>query len=325
MSDITICSMYHSKDSSDLLTLNWDLTTNLNPGVKILWLVGDNRPKGGEPIEPPKGGFTFIQGYHSEDLKRVYNWPILAAYHGGLCLNALLPYCKTKYVLFLDSDFFVVRRDWLKELIAHMEEKKPAMFGAPWHPKYPGKPRYFPTHAFSCYNSDIIPVWELDFNPGYDFKYTHTSTNPGAFYPPEDPPRSKNVLYKAFFNLRKRLAIGSSRDVTWLIRESLKNSGLWVECAQPVWKEQHKKSKASRFLDMFLPERFSFTPKRPHYFTDVGFKEKGYPDFYELDMEEYMFEGEPYGIHIRNTHRRKDIARKFTQLAEGLKSSAKMS
>ena len=109
--------------------------------------------------------------------------------------------------------------------------------------------------------------------------------------------------------------------MTWRIKELLKGSGLRIECVQPVWKDREKRSKFSRFVDLFMPERFSFTPKRPGYFTDKGFKERGLTDFYEMNMEEYLWKGEPFSIHIRNAYR-KNIPRLFAKLTEGLQKSA---
>ena len=42
--EITILSVYHSKESRELLKINAELTRKLNPGVDFEWILADNTP-----------------------------------------------------------------------------------------------------------------------------------------------------------------------------------------------------------------------------------------------------------------------------------------
>ena len=201
-----------------------------------------------------------------------------------------------------------------------MEERKLAALGAPWHPKYSKKIRYFPTHNCTCIDSTLIPVTDVDFVPQYPFKPVHLSTNPSGIFPRKEIPIRGGLLGKILLNMRERYLIGSSREVSYRFSQVLKDSGLPVECFAPVWKPSDMPSKLTLLLDRFVSDRYSITPHRRDYFSPVGFKEKGYPDLYRLEMEEYMWKGKPFATHIRNTWKRDDVSEQHTALESFLKT-----
>lgn len=315
---VTICSMYHSDDSSELLSLNFQLTRKKNPRISITWLVADNRPRN-SLVKVPEGQFTFVPGLHIEDLQTVYLTPIVYAFHGGLALNTLLPHCNTDYVIFLDSDFFIVQENWIEEVIDDMESNYTAVFGASWHPKHFNKRRYFPTHAFSVFNTKLVPVRELDFLPDHMFKDVHKATSSATSFPQQKKAKKgQGLLYRVWWNFRARLDIGVSRDVTHRIARMIEGSGLRIENIPAVWKTERLPSRLTRFVDFFLPERFSYMPKRADYFVTLGFKEAGLPDFDAQGMEEYVWRSKPFAVHVRNTWKREDVPRVLSFLRESL-------
>ena len=71
----------------------------------------------------------------------------------------------TPYLLILDPDFFIVRSNWIADVISHMSSRGLAFFGATWHPKWYSKYRYFPCVHCMFIDARKIDCRELDFTP----------------------------------------------------------------------------------------------------------------------------------------------------------------
>jgi hypothetical protein len=80
----------------------------------------------------------------------------------------------------------------------------------------------------------------------------------------------------------------------------------------PTWAA----SKWNLFLEKFLPERLSFIPKKKNYFSEFGFRELGYYDIAGLGLEEYLWNGRPFGFHFRGTFATKRTPEEEVRLAE---------
>ncbi len=320
MPDLTICSVYHKKETSDLLSLNAALTRRLNTHANIRWVVSDNSPRDAH-VRPPEGDFEIFPGYELKELERVYAPSIAVPFHGASALNNLLPQCRTEFALFLDADFFVVRPNWIADVIAHMREQKITAFGAPWHPQYYKKVRYYPMSACLFLSAYHIHPTELNFHPAYPMDKTHLATNPQEEFPKREK-RSTTPFGRLWWSLKERYEVGGSRDVSYRVAALLKESGMRVESAVPVWRPEDQVRGINRVIDRVMPDRFSFMP-RQGYYSPTGFKEKGVHDFYSEHMEEYLWHDEPFAIHVRNRSKRLDIPAEFTALHDSLFSFAR--
>ena len=67
------------------------------------------------------------------------------------------------------------------------------------------------------------------------------------------------------------------------------------ECAVPVIKPPLYK----KIISFFYPDSISPLPKRKGSYTSYGFKETVFFDAYKMGLEEYMWQGMPFGTHIR--------------------------
>lgn len=320
MADLTICSVYHRKETSDLLTLNRRLTQRLNQRAVLRWIAVDNTPRE-KNVAPPEGDVEVVPGFEISEFENIYAKPIVYPFHASSALNSVLPHCRTRFVMFLDADFFIVRPNWVAEVVAYMRRQELAAFGAPWHPQYFKKRRYYPTHNCLFVDTSRIPAMELNFHPAYPFKATHLSTNPGGEFP-EKKTRGSSFLDRCVWSMKERSRVGSSRDVSYRIAQLLLESEMKVGLVQPVWKSADHPHFLNRAIDAFLPERFSVMPKRSGYFSLTGFKENGLYDFYADKMEEYMWQGDPFAVHIRNTSKRQGISDTLRMLEESLISMA---
>src|SRR5215470_8766244 len=133
---ITICSV--SFNHAEHLRLNQDLVDKLNQNSQrsIFWIVGENSPNDSHyRLTSDEQRFQIIPG--PKDVQK----PNL---HHAMSLNSCVALVRTKYLLVLDPDFYIIRENWADEVISYMTENGLAFFGVPWHPKYTSKYRYFP-------------------------------------------------------------------------------------------------------------------------------------------------------------------------------------
>ena len=123
--DITICTV--SFQSRRWLDPNWDLTLHLNGLSQVKWIVAENSPANSDQrLRADDARFKVIAGAEFEPRLHA-----AGSFHHGNGMNKTLEHINTRYVLFLDPDFFIVRKGWINEVIDHMGTTNTAIFGAP--------------------------------------------------------------------------------------------------------------------------------------------------------------------------------------------------
>lgn len=281
--DITICSVYHSLEAKRLLELNYDLVKKLNPNANVRWVVGDNTlPDFSEKLDPQK--FTIVPG--AGEINGLLPW-MWGSYRHSRALKNTIPYITTRFVLFLDIDFYIVISSWMTAIPRYMREQGLAFFGVPWHPSHERKWRYFPSPHTLFVDLQMISRDALDFEPVFG-----DMINPSLGMRIKEYVR-RNVIP---FSMRQRLDIGAYSDTGYPIYKQFAGKTKY-ECPQPVFRV------APSILDRLLPDRFSFIPKRANYITRTCFRDLGYPDCAVRGWEEFMWHGHPYGFHIRGSHK----------------------
>ena len=129
--DLTIVSVYHNTLSRRLLELNYEISRRLNPGATLRWLVGDNTPAYcTDTIDATK--FTVLRNPNE--------YGGLGSHQHASAINICLKEVRTRFVVSLDSDFYILERDWIDKVLSHMQEHDLAFFGAAYpvndYPKY---------------------------------------------------------------------------------------------------------------------------------------------------------------------------------------------
>lgn len=288
--DLTILSVYHSSQSARLLELNGEFTTRRNPVKNWVWLVADNTPEG-SGISFGSRNFVVVEGVRQPpetphpDMKGSYQ---LAA-----SLHKLLPQVKTRFVAIVDSDCFVVYPLWIEKVLEHMRSKDLAILGIPWHTRWWNKYRYFPAGIHACViDLDKINREELDFFPQYD---------------------EKSLQELVDVKGKGRRGIGISRDMGYAIhRRFAGRTDIKYESLTPVFRPREEwgwnPSLLKRILYFFIPDRWSYLPKRPGAYTEVSFKDKGYFDGRSHGWEEFMWRGVPFCFHLRKNSPVKTIS-----------------
>lgn len=279
---LTICTV--SFESAPWLSLNRALVERLNPGKTPRWLVAENSPAGSaHRLSPADRDFEVLEG--TPYPARAF---AAASYHHAAGLGIAISRVTSRYLLVLDPDFFIIRRNWIDELIAHMRAAGIAILGAPWHPARINKIRYFPCAHCTLIDLRQVPKDSLDFSPGYE------RVPDWAVEKNKQHSRIGSVMRR--LSLARRRRIGTSRDTGWrLARRYGDGTSAAVECLLPVFQPPAGR----RIADWFFPDRLSFTPKRKGCFTRTGFEAYGLPDLRSRGWEEFIWSGAPFGFHVR--------------------------
>ena len=285
---LTICSAGYG--SKAFLELNWHLTTRLNGVKNLIWLMVDNDLESSkERINENDHRFYVIKNKrHDETIEK----QLPSLHHADALINAL-PYIKTRFALFLDPDFYIVRYQWIQDVVDYMQVNKLSFFGAPWNPKWFVKWRYFPCGYCLFVDLDKVDIRDLDFKPGN--------------------------RHGSGINLKSRSAIDSDQDTGYRIfRRYINNSFHKHECTVPVFKpgEAFRRgsdyigqikgveffgSHMNKLIEKVLPDRFCYIPKRKKYYSETGFRELGYFDACSQGWEEFLWQEKPFGFHLRMT------------------------
>lgn len=303
MNELTLCSVYHSSPSKHFLELNRDLTESLNARRDFSWIAVDNTPHDFKEEKLDSTRFRILRGVPlAEYQKTLEPWQegFKTSMHVGYALNMALKQVDTRFAVILDGDFYIVRQEWMTEVISHMKKHNLALMGVPWHPRWFKKTRYFPTLHALFIDARQIPPASLDFRPRYEApdelpfekqRMTNGRTTP-------------SFLDAIKNNIRMRRYVNSSKDCAHALYERYQKSAFRFETFTPVFKPYARDGSFERFIklwiDTLLPDRYSLTPRLGTY-TKKGFKERGYFDARGYDWEEFMWQDKPFGFHMRNT------------------------
>ena len=321
--ELTIISVYHDNYTKRLIELNEDLVCRLNPDSNWMWLVGDNslpNPADGDLVDGSDTGGKerFFKPEHAGILNREkfktirsYGYTFNSASHGKFWaayseadgLRQCFKEVRTRFLVVLDNDFYIIRPAWIDEIPRYMMENGLAIFGAPYWPADYAKFRYFPSAPFCMFvDLDKIPISTLDFDARFNLQTR------------AEDKKTKSGLFPLFsIELRKAL-INSSPDCGYNIYERYnKRSDLRFECLKPVY-DPYKESNMSsgsgmlinRLFEYFLPDHLSYIPKMPGYYTNSGFNSHGYFEVRSMGWQEHMWQDKPFGFHVRGMRQRKD-------------------
>lgn len=301
---LTICSVDFK--SADCLALNRELTERLNPGNDVRWVILDNNPAGENalPVRAKDKRFLRVPGVPRDQQMQ-------GSHHHAAALNKSLKFIETRFALFLDPDFLVVMPAWIERVLRHMTSNNLGFFGAPYHPRWFVTYRYFPCVQCLFVDLDKVPVAHLDFTPG---PFGVGRPNPIQYAQAEQLLLSLSRSGKAFikrrlgFLLSSRRLVGTYRDTGYRIfRRYGKNRSVRHETIVPVYKAEdefvgllYTLSPFGKMLEWFLPNRLCYVPKRPGYYSLTGFREMGYAKLSSRFWDEYLWQNDPFGLHIHN-------------------------
>jgi hypothetical protein len=291
------------------------------------------------PATSPVGGESPAQFEYRKD-------KVLQSYHHAFNLELALSKVKTRFAILLDPDLYVVRHNWLLELITRMKLEQLAVFGAPWNPRYFQKFRYFPATHFMILDLKKIAKADVNLLPDLLSLQSNFKTEFWRKYSELENSDKKwselqrKVLFGA--NYRKamledwaqRSLIGQARDSGYQLYEACaKRPDLKIETVNPVYDQSDgfvppTVSRLQREMEKSIPEvkedRLFYLPRRDGYMVRKGFKFRGYPDFRALGWEEFIWMKSPFAFHIRGeVHRARLGEVQDSLLVDGLNAILK--
>jgi hypothetical protein len=294
--ELTICSVSY-KHSRHILE-NIALTKTLLPNTKLEWLMANNAPE----YDSFDGVVKYRNGCNIQIFAgppNNFEGPGKGSKHHAAGLELVVSHAKTRFVLILDPDFYLIMPNWAERIIEYMTRNNIALFGVPWHPKWSGKWQYFPCAHCLLVDTEYIDLSSVSFMPD-----------------------SKNAqplnIWKRFLSkiplVGSRAYIGCSKDTGCQIYKSYSASPQ-TRCALATpslsrvdLHDRYDKYNTTlvdlwflfnRALDKLFPESMSLFPKRKDYFTETCFSDVGLPDCKRFGWEEFFWNKEPFGFHIR--------------------------
>jgi len=281
------------------LELNRKITRALNPKNRSIWNVVNNNPNSKYKIQANPPDLLVFNGIEFDP-----NKARPTSYHHSTGLNKAIRLVKTRFALILDPDFYIVRKNWISEIIEHMKINGLAFFGAPINPRYSKNYRYFP--GVNCMFIDLkhIRMETLDFRPGQDdFLARESTTFIGKL-----TRRFNSIIINELY---QRFKIGLSQDTGYNIYNRYsRQRKIKSECIIPVYQKlEYPKNNFLNYLNYLsklIPERFSYYPKRSDSYSQSGFHEHGFIDLRSLGWEEYLWKDKPFSFHLRSFRDKQD-------------------
>ncbi len=268
--------------NADYLRRNIDLTQGLNPGHAVRWIAVDNENDGAAPTFCHDSAET-LAGVAPPDVGD------LGSLHHALALEKGLAAVATRFVLFLDPDFFVVRRSWIANVLAHALANRLAFFGTAWHPRWYHQYRGFPAVHFLLIDLDQVPREEIDLKPAiHTDRLWHRLTRPRSRLPEA---------------LRESLKVQRCRDTGWRLHQRYRrDTSIRTEIIPPHFAPPESgRYRLERRLSGFVPERWRMFPTDG--FVAESFLKTQAPDAYRAGWEEFFWRGAPFAFHLRGVGR----------------------
>ena len=303
MSDLTILSV--SFRSEAYLEENLRLASELNGDCDFEWIIVNNDP--GRPF--PKGnarpGFRVLDGPPPVPARKGS-----ASYHHAYGLNLGLQAVKSRYLLVLDPDFYILPRGWMGRAMAHMRSHDLSFLGCVWNPQDYHKPRYFPSVHCMFVDLDKVDKSDLDFTPELD------TIN-----------RRKWILNKLHIprRIRELVMAGASRDTGYRILRTFRgHRDCRYEVFQPICLDESflegYENSLHQIWRRLLPDRFSLYPKRPGYISGPEGTTAADSAWMKMGWEGFRWQNEVFSVHLRNYGRRqRDPESEFALLREYLR------
>lgn len=280
--DVTAISVLFGNEG--LLACNGQLSDAMNCGQQFRWIAVENQ--GTDPARlADLARFTLCPGKaaipESESLDR-------GSLHHAQGLMAGCKGVRTRFLLTIDPDFYVVRRNWMEDVLATMHTHNLTLFGSCWHPRWWYQYRGFPTVHFMLIDLQRLPLDELDFTPGMREHGFYRTVTRATWLPAV---------------LSRLLRAGRLRDTGYRIRKKVLADGghryeTLVPHYIPEWSHSHP-GRLLRRLSSLLPD--SLRNKRSY--TEESFLRQVAPQGYAAGWEEFFWQGRPFAIHLRNVGR----------------------
>ena len=300
--EITICTV--CTDDEKLIQKNIEYISKLNDNIKINWIICLNKERDVKiNLDNFKSNIEYIYGLPKDLIGSI-------ALHHSIGLNLTKKKIKTQYAVFIDPDFFVLRKNFFNDIIDYILENRLNFIGVPWHPKWYSKFRYFPCSHFLIVDTYKISLDNFDFRPidvFWDKKYSnlnHIKLKKNIFSRIIHKFFSyNNFLYYNFFYRNLNCFDGDTSHRIYINLHKSKNKyEIFSTCFDitedwliPIsWK-------INNFIELFLPENLCFFPKDR---SKIKFNSKFGNYLSKYAYEGFYWKDNEIGFHVRGHPKR---------------------
>ncbi|MGH9695848.1 MAG: hypothetical protein ACRD5Z_16975, partial [Bryobacteraceae bacterium] len=263
---------------------NVELTMHLNPGLKSRWIAVDNTLAGPGACNSAVPGVEILPGVPRPRARDK------GSLHHAMALEKALHEVRTRFVLFMDPDFFVIRANWVEIVLSHVAEQGLGIFGSVWHPRWFYQYRNFPSVHFMLVDLHQIPLTQVDLKPLIsDDRWWQIINRDRTPWP--------RIL-------RDTLKAQRCRDTGWQIyRRYRDDPAISVETLLPHYvPPEDARYKWERRLAPLLRESWRKYPDSGT-FTEESFVKAQCPQAYAQAWEEFFWREAPFAIHLRRVGR----------------------
>lgn len=292
--ELSICTV--SFNSASEIKWNIALAKRLNAKTALHWFVAENSP----PDSPERLAETDIDATIVPGATGGH----VPTYHHTIALANAISRARTRFVLVLDPDFFVVKNEWAIEMIQHMLANKLSILGVPWHPKLLGKYRYFPAVHCSLFDTERFPIGSIDFRPDYP------DGNADPAWPAGYDTRASYFTRRSFTRLLSKLPLMEPRRHFYtdtggrLFKRYVRDPSVSYEVIDPVHDPTRYRRDfhwSTKVLEKILPDELCYLPKHYRDTRDAGFLHKYVGDSVPDSWQEFIWRGAPFGFHMQRT------------------------
>ncbi len=290
--DLTVCTVCYNSASE--IIHNVELAERLNPEDSLRWIVTENSPQEStERLTAVSGNVTLLPS-----IPRTHT----PHFHHTIGLTRAILEARTRFILVIDPDFFIVMPEWLRALVGHMRSRELAMLGVPWHPLRTDKYRYFPAVHCTLFDTQYLAKERIDFKPDYpdgdeDPNWPNGFVEHGNYF--SISPVSRVVTALGFFRHRRTFYIDTGGR---MYKAHVGRSEAKYECLEPVYDHvEHNQSlsRTTRLLELMLPDDLCYVPKRYKHNPDLAFVSRYLNESAPKHWEEFLWKGTPFGFHMR--------------------------
>ena len=303
INEITICTVCTNDEL--LIQKNIALISKLNKNINIKWIICFNKKINKDSLFKNHGAeIKYVEGVDKDHIGSI-------ALNHSIGLNITKKFIDSRFVIFIDPDFFLLRDNSILELIKYLQKNKLSFLGAPWHPKWHTKYRYFPCSHFLIVDTNTIDLENFDFRPinivwdkKFSFYNRYINNKKSIILKAINKVfRFNNFLFYNFLERKKNTFDGDTSHRIFLnLHKNIYKYEIFSVCFNinndwllPLnWKINY-------FIEKILPESLCFFPKNKNF---IIFNSEFGNYLSKLSYEGFYWQNKVLGFHIRGHPKR---------------------